>query len=89
MRDNQILLKTIEKNAPVNAPANASVNINRLNTTDTILALIQKNPSITRQQMAIQIGKDICIIARAIKKLQNIRKLKRVGSDKTEYWKTL
>jgi len=82
------ILQTLE-NAPVNASQNAPVNIEGLKTPDAIVALIQANPSITRGQMAEQIGKDIRTIGRAIKKLQDEGKLRRVGSDKTGHWEVL
>ncbi|OIO71295.1 MAG: hypothetical protein CO186_07895 [Zetaproteobacteria bacterium CG_4_9_14_3_um_filter_49_83] len=49
--------------------------------------------SLTRQQMAEKIGKDIRTISRAIsraiKKLQDEGKLQRVGSDKSGHWELL
>jgi predicted HTH transcriptional regulator len=39
--------------------------------------------------MAERIGKDIRTIARAIKRLQESGRLKRVGSDKTGCWKII
>jgi len=57
-----------------------------MKTPDAIIALVQADSSITRQQMAEQIGKDIRTIGRAIKKLQDEGKLQRIGSDKTGHW---
>jgi len=82
------ILQTLE-NAPVNALQNAPVNIEGLKTPDAIIALVQMDSSITRQQMAKQIGKDIRTIGRAIKKLQDEGKLQRVGSDKSGHWEVL
>jgi predicted HTH transcriptional regulator len=39
--------------------------------------------------MAERIGKDIRTIARAIKRLQESGRLKRVGSDKTGHWEII
>ncbi len=86
------MLKAIQQtleNAPVNAPQNAPVNIKGMKTPDAIIALVQANRSITRQQMAEIIDKDIRTIGRAIKKLQDTGRLKRIGSDKTGYWEVL
>jgi len=82
------ILQTLE-NAPVNAPQNAPVNIEGLKTPDAIILLVQANPSVTRKQMAEEIGKDIRTIGRAIKKLQDEGKLQRVGSDKSGHWKLI
>jgi len=82
------ILKAL-KNAPVSAPQNAPVNIVTMKTPDAIMALIATNPNITRAAMAAQIGKDMRTIGRAIKKLQDEGKLKRIGSDKSGHWKLL
>ena len=82
------ILQTLE-NASVNAPQNAPVNIKGMKTPDAIIALVQTDSSITRQQMAEKIGKDIRTIGRAIKKLQNEGKLQRIGSDKAGHWEAL
>ncbi|MCF6318064.1 MAG: Fic family protein [Proteobacteria bacterium] len=81
----QAILKTLVKNAPLNAP----VNLISIKTPEAIIALIQNKPEITRQQMAQMIKKDIRTIARAIKKLQEQNKLKRIGSDKIGHWQIL
>jgi len=82
------ILQTLE-NALANALQNAPVNIEGMKTPDAIIALVHSDSSITRQQMAEQIGKDIRTIGRAIKKLQDEGKLQRVGSDKSGHWKLL
>jgi len=82
------ILQTLE-NASVNAPQNAPVNIEGLKTPDAIIVLVQGDSSITRQQMAEKIGKDIRTIGRAIKKLQDEGKLQRIGSDKSGHWEAL
>ena len=81
------MLSVIAQTLDQNALANAPVNITGLKTPDAIIALIQKDPKITRQQMAEILGKDIRTIGRAIVKLQQAGHLKRVGSDKTGHWK--
>ncbi|WP_440994019.1 winged helix-turn-helix transcriptional regulator [Cysteiniphilum litorale] len=75
-----------KQNAPVNALANAPVNIAGLKTSEAIILLLQHNPQLTRQQLAEVMGKDIRTIGRAISKLQQTNQLKRIGSDKTGYW---
>jgi len=82
------ILQTLE-NASANAPQNTPVNIEGLKTPDAIIVLVQGDSSITRQQMAEKIGKDIRTIGRAIKKLQDEGKLQRIGSDKSGHWEAL
>ena len=85
----QAIYETIDKNAPANTLVNVPVNIKGLKTPDAIIILIQSSNSITRQEMAKQIGKNIRTIGRAIKKLQEEGKIQRMGSDKTGHWKLL
>jgi len=82
------IMQTLE-NASANAPQNAPVNIEGMKTPDAIIALVVANPNITRAEMAERIGKDIRTIGRAIKKLQDAGKLRRVGSDKAGHWEAL
>ena len=85
-----VILQTLEQNAPVNAPQNAPVNevidVVGLKTPDAILLLIQHNPQLTRQQMADTLGKELRTIGRAITRLKQAGRLKRIGSDKVGYW---
>jgi len=53
------------------------------------MQLIAEDKHITRQQMADRLGKDIRTIGRALSKLQEEGRLKRVGSDKTGFWEAL
>lgn len=85
-----VIAQTLAQNAPVSAPANAPVNgeldVSGLKTPDAIVALLAANAGLTRQQLADAIGKDIRTISRALAKLQQAGKIKRVGSDKTGHW---
>lgn len=86
------MLKAIRQtleNAPQNAPLNAPLNMERMKTPEAIMALMRADSSITRRQLAEIIGKDIRTIGRAIKKLQDEGKLRRIGSDKTGHWELL
>ena len=51
-----------------------------------ILVLLSKDNSLTRQQLADYIGKDVRTIGRAIAKLQQAGKLVRIGSAKAGHW---
>lgn len=81
----EAIRNTLDKNTPVNAP----VNIGAMKTADTIIELIRGNGKITRKEIADIIGKDIRTIGRAMKKLQEEKKLKRIGSDKSGHWEVL
>ena len=82
----QTLRQNAPANAPVNAPANAPVKIAGLKTPEAILTLLQDEPQLTRQQLAHSLGKDLRTIGRALVKLQQTGKLRRIGSDKTGHW---
>jgi len=84
-----VIAQALAKNASVNAPENAPVNIRDLKTPEAIIVLIQQNPQITRQQMADTIAKDLRTIGRSIAKLQQAGKLKRIGSDKAGHWEVM
>jgi len=82
----EVIEDTLDKNAPANASLNAPVNLKELKTPEAVLACVVENRDVTRQEMADRIGKDIRTIARAIKRLQESGRLKRVGSDKAGHW---
>ena len=85
-----VIAQALAQNAPVNTAVNASVNafvvVAGLKTPEAIVALLTAPPTLTRQQLADAIGKDLRTIGRAISKLQQAGRLQRVGSDKTGYW---
>lgn len=80
----ETLEKNTQKNAPINAPINASINPTK--TPDAVLMLIQNNPKITRKQIADTLQKDLRTIGRSIASLQQMGKLKRIGSNKSGHW---
>lgn len=90
-----VIAQTLAQNAPVSAPVSAPVNVPAdalvsvagLKTPEAILALLAANSLLTREQLANAIGKDIRTIGRALAKLQQAGKIKRIGSDKTGHWK--
>lgn len=84
-----VIAQTLAQNVPVNAPVNPDVNLQGLKTPEAILTLLMANPELTRQQLAEVIGKDIRTIGRALAKLQQTGKIKRVGSDKTGHGERL
>ena len=82
----QTLAQNASVNAPINAPVNAGIDVTGLKTPDAIMALLTADPELTRQQLADAIGKDIRTIGRALARLQQAGKVKRVGSAKTGHW---
>lgn len=80
----ETLEKNTQKNAPINAPINASINPTK--TPDAVLMLIKNNPKITRKQIADTLQKDLRTIGRSVASLQQMGKLKRIGSNKSGHW---
>ena len=68
------------RNVPVNVPVNS--------TESTLLALMKHNPSITYDEMALEIGKTRKTVSRAIASLKQQGRIARKGSDKTGTWVT-
>ncbi len=60
-----------------------------MKTPEAILELLRSNHKLTRKEIAEFINKDIRTIGRAIKTLQDSKRLKRVGSDKAGHWQVL
>lgn len=85
----EVIEDTLIKNAPANASQDAPVNLKELKTPEAILACVRENSDVTRREMAERIGKDLRTIGRAIKRLQESGRLRRVGSDKTGHWEII
>jgi ATP-dependent DNA helicase RecG len=75
------------KIAPVNAPVNAPVKLSDLQ--NNILKLIINNEKITYDEISLELNTNRTTIMRNISKLKELKLLKRIGSDKTGYWKIL
>ena len=58
-------------------------------TDNRILSLITNNKEVTIKELAVLAGKSTRTVARAIKKLKDNDKIKRIDSDKTGYWEVL
>lgn len=71
-------------NSFVNSSANSPVKITE--TGKRILELIAQNATITMQEMANMLKKDVSTIRKAIKRLKANNLIERMGSDKTGYW---
>ena len=78
-------------NAPVNTK-NEPVNKDKLTGVklqEQIIIMINKNPDISYDEMAKQLNKGRSTIRRSIQKLKDLKKLQRIGSDKSGYWKLI
>ncbi len=58
-------------------------------TRDQILALLSKNPNITREDLARALAKSPNTIKGHIGKLKAAGRLKRIGSDRNGYWEVI
>ena len=71
----------VNKNDPVNDPVNKRQR--------NILYQIMSNKYITREELAIKNNVSIETIKRDIRKLRELKLIKRIGSDKTGFWQIL
>ncbi len=53
---------------------------------DTVLFLLESNPHLTADELAIKLGVSVRTVKRRLKGLKDIGAIARVGSDKTGYW---
>lgn len=54
-----------------------------------VIKLLKSNPSITTEQLSSELGLSRATITRYLKKLKEQKHIKRIGSDKTGYWKVI
>lgn len=71
---------------PANVPLSARTQVQGLKTPEAILLLLQENPRLSRQEIAMVLEKHLRTIGRAIVKLQKAGRLRRIGSDKAGHW---
>ena len=71
----------------INGEINGGINLSE--TDQKVLSVIRKNPHIKRQELilSLEIGKST--LDRSLKKLKEMGILKRIGSNKTGYWKCI
>lgn len=55
----------------------------------SVLETVRKNPYLSKEQIAAEIGKSRATVTRALSKLQNDGIIQRVGADKNGYWKII
>jgi len=79
--------KVTSVNVPANAPANASVKLNK--TQLAIIKVLLKDNRATYEDLAKIIGVDRTTIRRNIAVLKEKGVIRRVGEDKNGYWEVL
>ena len=55
----------------------------------SVLEVVRRNPYLSKEQIAAEIGKSRATVTRALSKLQNDGMIQRVGADKNGYWKII
>ena len=68
---------------------NVSVNVPLNATEETVLALLEQNPAMTREELAEKAAKTVRTIQRTLTSLKKKGLIEREGSDKTGYWKVI
>ena len=77
----------VTDNVTVNVTDNSAVP--QLSTKERIYMFLKEDPTQTREMLAMKVGKTIRTIQRALDKLSEEEKIKRIGSSKTGYWEVL
>ncbi|MDR0751062.1 MAG: putative DNA binding domain-containing protein [Christensenellaceae bacterium] len=81
-------IQLLSQGEPINATVNTTVNttVKLTKTQKQILNSISQNNAITTAELSSQLSLHIVSIKTAIKKLQELGQVKRIGSDKTGHW---
>lgn len=77
----------VTDNVTVNITDNSAVP--QLSTKEKIYMFLKEDPTQTREMLAMKVGKTIRTIQRALDKLSEEERIKRIGSSKTGYWEVL
>lgn len=77
--------QTEPPNEPQSEPLNDSLN----EPLKSVLETVRKNPYLSKEQIAAEIGKSRATVTRALSKLQNDGIIQRIGADKNGYWKII
>lgn len=85
----EVATATVGPCAYVNNDGEINGEINLSETDQKVLSAIRKNPHIKRQELilSLEIGKST--LDRSLKKLKGVGILRRIGSNKTGYWKCI
>ena len=63
--------------------------VRKIQTHDAVLELLKENPTYSREMMANRIGKSVRTVQRALDKLSEDGKIKRIGKSRAGYWEVL
>ena len=63
--------------------------VRKKQTHDAILELLKENPAYSREEMANRIGKTVRTVQRALDKLSEEGKIKRIGNSRSGYWEVI
>ncbi|MCR5296031.1 MAG: winged helix-turn-helix transcriptional regulator [Clostridiales bacterium] len=63
--------------------------VRKIQTHDAVLELLKENPTYSREMMANRIGKTVRTVQRALDKLSEEGKIKRIGNSRAGYWEVL
>lgn len=77
-----LIYRPFQQNVTINVPLNVTLN----DTEISVLALLGKNPNITRDELASEISKTTRTVQRALDSLRDKELIKRDGSRKTGRW---
>ncbi|MBP5406336.1 Fic family protein [bacterium] len=83
----EIISKEIDKiiknqnDEPINEPTNEPIKL--------VLDVVRKNPYLSKEMIAAEIGKSRATVTRALAKLQNDGIIRRIGSNKNGHWEII
>ena len=83
------LLKNREMHVHYVPPVNDTVKTQNNTVNDTVFNLIKQNSKITAAEISEQLNISLSTAKRKIKELKENGTVKRIGSDKTGYWKIM
>jgi ATP-dependent DNA helicase RecG len=63
--------------------------VRKIPTYDAVLELLKENPTYSREKIANRIGKSVRTVQRALDKLTEEGKIKRIGNTRAGYWEVL
>jgi fido (protein-threonine AMPylation protein) len=84
--DNHVL-KNRELHIQYVEPLNDTVNLQNDTLNDTVLVLIRQNRNITTTEISERLNISLSTVKRKMKDLKEQKKIERIGSDKTGFWK--
>ena len=83
---------TDNKDVTINGTTNVTTNVTkkrtpkRATTDEIVYGLLKSDPTLTRDSLALSLNKSVRTIQRALDKLSQEGKIRRMGSNKKGYW---